>query len=130
MGPGCPQPANTAGILQAPIHIGDRTAIEGVYLSHRIGAKLPLEEDLPGELQRVLRPQLREDGDVSVVIEMPGGFLLYLAQEWTDDILRVLTLSLPKKDYDEWVSQQSEGDVSAAHGAALQHRRIDVEAAP
>lgn len=37
--------------------------------------------DLPGELQKVLRVQLRQPGDVSAVIETPGGFLLYVAKE-------------------------------------------------
>jgi len=40
-------------------------------------------EDLPGELQNVLRLRLRQPGDVSSVIETPGGFLLYLAEVMT-----------------------------------------------
>lgn len=41
-------------------------------------------EELPRELQNVLRVQLRQPGDVSAVIETPGGFLLYVAKEKTD----------------------------------------------
>ena len=63
-------------------------------------------EDLPGELQRVLRVQLRHLGDVSAVIETPGGFLLYLAKEQSDTALTVACLSLPKRSYEQWVSEQ------------------------
>ena len=63
-------------------------------------------EDLPGELQRVLRVQLRQPGDVSAVIETPGGFLLYLAKEKSDTVLTVACLSLPKRSYEQWVSEQ------------------------
>jgi hypothetical protein len=66
-------------------------------------------EDLPPELQRVLHVQLRHPGDVSAVIETPGGFLLYLAKENTDTALSVACLSLPKRSYEEWLSEQSKG---------------------
>ena len=66
-------------------------------------------EDLPAELQRVLQVQLRQPGDVSAVIETPGGFLLYLAREKTDTTLGVTCLSLPKRSYEEWLSKQSRG---------------------
>ena len=65
-------------------------------------------EDLPGELQNVLRVQLRQAGDVSAVIEMPGGFLLYLARENTPETLSVATLSIPKRSYEQWLNEQSE----------------------
>ena len=63
-------------------------------------------EELPPELQRVLRVQLRQPGDVSAVFEMPGGFLLYLAKEKTTDTLPVATLSLPKRSYEQWLEEQ------------------------
>jgi hypothetical protein len=63
-------------------------------------------EDLPNELARVLRMQLRQPGDVSAVIETPTGFLLYLATEKTDTALRVACLSLPKRSYDQWLEEQ------------------------
>ena len=63
-------------------------------------------EDLPGELQNVLRVQLREPGDVSAVIETPGGFLLYVATARTAAQLSVLGLSLPKRGYEQWLAEQ------------------------
>ena len=63
-------------------------------------------EDLPGELQKVLRVQLRHPGDVSAVIETPGGFLLYVAKEKTDAVLSVAGLSLPKRSYEQWLKEQ------------------------
>lgn len=65
-------------------------------------------EELPGELQNVLRIQLRQAGDVSAVIETPGGFLLYLAKEKTDALLRVGGLSLPKRSYEHWLAEPPE----------------------
>jgi|ERR1035441_8263672 hypothetical protein len=65
-------------------------------------------EDLPGELQNVLRAQLRRPGDVSAVIETPGGFLLYVAKDKTDTLLSVSGLSLPKRSYEQWLKEQSE----------------------
>jgi hypothetical protein len=64
-------------------------------------------EDLPVELQKVLRVQLRQAGNVSAVIEMPGGFLLYLAREKTAETLVVAMLSLPKRNYEEWLAEQN-----------------------
>ncbi len=64
-------------------------------------------EDLPGELQNVLRAQLRQPGDISAVIEMPGGFLLYVAKEKTDAALSVAVLSLPKRSYEQWIAEQA-----------------------
>ena len=63
-------------------------------------------EDLPGELQNVLRVQLRQAGDVSAVIETPGGFLLYLAKRKTAETLSVATLSISKQSYEQWLSEQ------------------------
>ncbi len=63
-------------------------------------------EDLPAELQRVLRVQLQQPGDVSAVIETPGGFLLYLCKERTDQTLSIARLSLPKRSFEQWLSQQ------------------------
>ena len=63
-------------------------------------------QDLPGELQTVLRAQLRGAGDVSAVIETPSGFLLYVTKERTDAFLSVAGLSLPKRSYEQWLSKQ------------------------
>jgi hypothetical protein len=65
-------------------------------------------EDLPAQLQQVLKVQLRQAGDVSAVIEMPGGFVLYLAKEKTAETLSVGSLSIPKRNYEEWLEQQKE----------------------
>src|SRR5207237_6369045 len=56
-------------------------------------------EDLPGELQNVLRVQLRQPGDVSAVIETPAGFLLYVAREKTDAVLSGAGLSWAWRSY-------------------------------
>jgi hypothetical protein len=64
-------------------------------------------EDLPAELQRVLRVQLRQPGDVSAVMEMPGGFLVYVCKEKTAETLSVATLSLPKRSYEQWLAEQT-----------------------
>ncbi len=61
-------------------------------------------EDLPPELQNVLRAQLQKPGDVSAVIETSQGFLLYLARDRTAETLLVAVLSLPKRSYEEWLS--------------------------
>jgi hypothetical protein len=62
-------------------------------------------EDLPPELQNVLRVQLRERGDVSAVIEMQGGFVLYLAKERTATTLTVAALSVRKRSYEQWLEE-------------------------
>jgi hypothetical protein len=67
-------------------------------------------EDLPAELQNVLRIQLRHPGDVSAVIETPGGFLLYLTKEKTDAVLSVDGLFLPKRNYESWLKAQNENE--------------------
>jgi hypothetical protein len=63
--------------------------------------------DLPQDLQRVLGAQLRQSGDVSAVIETSRGFLLYLAMNRNAEFLKVAVLSLPKRNYDDWLSQQT-----------------------
>jgi hypothetical protein len=54
----------------------------------------------------VLRLQLQKPGDVSAVIETPGGFLVFQAKERTAETLRVASLSIPKRSYEEWHAQQ------------------------
>ncbi len=46
-------------------------------------------------------------GDISAVIETPGGFLLYLTKEKTAAVLSVATLSLPKRSYEQWLGEQT-----------------------
>jgi hypothetical protein len=65
-------------------------------------------EDLAPALQDVLRVQLRQPGDVSAIIETPNGFLLCVAKEKTDTALAVACLSLPKRSYEQWLSEQTQ----------------------
>lgn len=65
-------------------------------------------EDLDPELQKVLRVQLQKPGDVSAVIETPGGFLVFLAKDKTPESLAAATFSIPKRSYEEWLAQQPE----------------------
>jgi len=60
-------------------------------------------EDLPSDLQRVLRAQLRQAGDISAVIETPVAFVLYLAKAKTSTTLTVAALTTPKRSYEEWL---------------------------
>ena len=64
-------------------------------------------EDLDPDLQKVVRVQLQKPGDVSAVIEMPGGFLVFLAKEKNAATLTATSLTIPKRSYDEWLAQQS-----------------------
>lgn len=66
-------------------------------------------EDLDPELQKVLGVQLQKPGDVSAVIEMPGGFVVFLAREKTAASLSAASVSIPKRSYEEWLVKQSEG---------------------
>jgi hypothetical protein len=68
----------------------------------------PYFEDLPVNLQRVLRTQLRQAGDFSSVVEMPRGFALYLATERTESVLSVIYLFLPKRSYEAWLAEQKQ----------------------
>ncbi len=62
--------------------------------------------DLDPEMQKVLRTQLKKAGDVSAVIETPGGFLVFQAVETNAEALKVSSLSIPKRSYEEWLASQ------------------------
>jgi hypothetical protein len=62
--------------------------------------------DLPHGLQEVLRAQLQKAGDITAVIESAEGFSLHVAREKTADILSVVTVSIPKRSYEDWVDEQ------------------------
>lgn len=64
-----------------------------------------LFEDLDPQLRHVLSAQLRQPGDVSAVIEMPSGFLVFQAKEKTGLVLTAARFSLPKRSYEEWLAQ-------------------------
>jgi len=63
-------------------------------------------DDLDPELQKVLRVQLQKPGDVSAVIETPGGFLVFQATDKNAVTLTAASLSIPKRSYEEWLAQQ------------------------
>ncbi len=63
--------------------------------------------DLDPELQTVLRAQLQKPGDVSAVIETPGGFLLFQVKAKSATAITVSALSTPKRSYEEWLAQSS-----------------------
>jgi hypothetical protein len=64
-------------------------------------------DELPSQLQNVLRAQLNTPGDVTAVIETPDGFLLFVLRTKNDAQLAVASINLPKRDYDEWLAGQS-----------------------
>jgi hypothetical protein len=64
-------------------------------------------QDLPADLQSVLRIQLRQPGDVSAVVEMPGGFLVYVLKERTEATMTITALTLPKRSYEQWLADQN-----------------------
>ena len=106
------RPAETNALTADEIEIKKRFGPNAQLLSlpHAGGKEAKLYfEDLPGELQNVLRVQLRRPGDVSAVIETPGGFLLYVARAKMDVMLSVAGLSLPKRSYEQWIEEQNEG---------------------
>jgi hypothetical protein len=104
-----PCPAETNAPAPDELEIKKRFGPSAQIISSPRGAERDRKlyfEDLPPALQDVLRVQLRQPGDVSAVIEAPGGFLLYVATEKTDMALAVACLSLPKRRYDQWLEEQ------------------------
>jgi hypothetical protein len=103
------RPAETNAPAAEELDVKQRFGPNAQLLSSPHGAERDRKqyfEDLPSELQRVLRLQLRQPGDVTAVIETPGGFLLYVAKETTGTALTVACLSLPKRSYEQWLSEQ------------------------
>jgi len=105
------RPAETNTATADEIEIKERFGSNAqiIFSPHADGKEAKFYfDDLPGELQKVLGVQLRRPGDVSAVIETPGGFLLYVAKEKTDTALSVTALSVPKRSYEQWLEGQSE----------------------
>jgi hypothetical protein len=102
-----PRPSETTGTAADEIEIKKRFGTNARILSlpHSEEQKLYFD-DLPPALQKVLRAQLRQPGDVSAVIETPGGFLLYLVREKSERKLSVACLNLQKRGYEEWLAEQ------------------------
>lgn len=104
--PGEPQ-ANSQELTEVQKRSGPEAQV--LSAAHETGGKPQLYfDDLPSDLQQVLRVQLREPGDVSAVIETPGGFLLYLCKEKHSAALSVATLSIPKRSYEQWLVEQTD----------------------
>lgn len=72
------------------------------------GREKPSFEDLDAQLQNVLRAQLQKPADVSAVIEISAGFLIFQAKAKTSDALTAALLSIPKRSYEGWLAQQPE----------------------
>jgi hypothetical protein len=104
-----PSESNAPGadLLEAQKHFGPNAQLLSVPSTDGKERK-PYFEDLPGELQNVLRVQLRRPGDVSAVIEAPSVFLLYVAMEKTEMVLQAAGLSLPKRDYEQWLAERAQ----------------------
>ena len=101
-------PPQTAGAAKSGSYSVEATARLAQALIPPPGernAKLHFE-DLDPELQQVLRVQLQKPGDVSAVIETPGGFIVFLAKEKSAEALSAASLSIPKRSYEEWLAQQ------------------------
>ena len=104
-----PRPAETNAPAPDELEIRKRFGPNAQIISSPHGAERDRKlyfEDLPPALQVVLRVQLRQAGDVSAVIEAPGGFLLYVAKERTAKAMTVACLSLPKRSYEQWLEEQ------------------------
>jgi hypothetical protein len=104
-----PRPAETNAPAPDELEIKKRFGPSAQIISSPRGAERDRKlyfEDLPPALQDVLRVQLRQPGDVSAIIEAPGGFLLYVTKEKTDLALAVACLSLPKRSYEQWLEEQ------------------------
>ena len=71
------------------------------------GAETLYFEDLPPDLQRVLKSQLKEPGAISAVIETSSGFLLFVAAGKSPEILAAASAYFPKRDFEEWVEVSS-----------------------
>lgn len=63
--------------------------------------------DLSPELQQVLRTQMKASGDVSDVVETSNSFLLFLAIDKTPTMLKVLSLTVPKRSLEQWLMKQT-----------------------
>ena len=67
-------------------------------------------EDLAPEWKNVLRAQLQKPGDVSAVIEMSTGFVIFFVREKTAEALSVCSLSIGKRSYEDWLAEQPDAD--------------------
>lgn len=64
-------------------------------------------DDLPPQLREVLSAQLQQSGNVSAVIETARGFLVFVAKERTPNALSVVSICIPKANYETWLAAQT-----------------------
>jgi len=101
------RPDNFKELMEAQKRFGPEAQI--LSSPNKTDAKPKLYfQDLPPQLQQVLRAQLRQPGDISAVIETPGDFRLYLCETNTATNLATATLSVPKRSYEQWLAQQAD----------------------
>jgi hypothetical protein len=107
-----------------PVPKPDRPAADAEEIRQRFGpnaqilsAPPPAQEDLqfyfadlPDDLQKVLRAQLRQAGDVSAVIELPGAFQVYVCKEKTGETFRAAVLTISKRSYEQWLADSTRGE--------------------
>ncbi len=104
------RPAETNAPAPDELEIKQRFGPDAQILSSPRGGEKGRKfyfEDLPPALQDVLRAQLRQPGNVSAVIETPGGFLLYVCTARTSGTLTGAVFSLPKRSYEKWLPERN-----------------------
>lgn len=111
-------------LFPRPVLRSDRAAADAEEIRQRFGPNAqilsvppPAREDpqlyfmdLPDDLQQVLRAQLRQAGDVSAVIELPGAFQVYVCKEKTRETFRAAVLTIPKLSYEQWLADSTRGE--------------------
>lgn len=63
-------------------------------------------EDLGPTLQTLLTAQLGKPGDLTSVIDLPTGFIIFQLNEKTTTTISTGTLTVPRRSYEDWISQQ------------------------
>lgn len=63
--------------------------------------------ELRPELQALLRAQLQRPGDVSAVVETDVDFVVFVARDKTEQLLRTAAVHLPKETYESWLAQHT-----------------------
>ena len=105
-------PPQTKSVAKGGVYSVEATAQLSQALASpdrsRPGSEKLYFEDLDPELKKVLRVQLQRPGDVSAVIETPGGFLVFQAKSKSADTLTAISVSVPKRSYEGWLAAQSD----------------------
>ena len=98
--PASPMPATTASSANYSVEATTQLAAPAPKIDKNYF------EDIDPELQKVLRAQLQKPGDVSAVIETPTAFLLFVAQDTTADALSVVSRTVAKRSYEDWLARE------------------------